>query len=87
VKRALAIAAWLLASSIQARERFPELTPNGMTPEQKVVEAIVTRPRKGLRGPFNTCLSDATFKAAIEKFGERGVVDLIGVTGYCRRCR
>ena len=27
-------------------------------------------------------VSDATFNAAKEKFGERGVVDLIGVTGY-----
>ena len=27
-------------------------------------------------------VSDATFKAARDKFGERGVVDLIGVSGY-----
>jgi 4-carboxymuconolactone decarboxylase len=27
-------------------------------------------------------VSDATFKAARERFGERGVVDLIGVSGY-----
>jgi 4-carboxymuconolactone decarboxylase len=27
-------------------------------------------------------VSDATFKAAKDRFGERGVVDLIGVTGY-----
>ena len=27
-------------------------------------------------------VSDATFKAAKDKFGERGVVDLIGVSGY-----
>jgi 4-carboxymuconolactone decarboxylase len=27
-------------------------------------------------------VSDATFKAAKDTFGERGVVDLIGVTGY-----
>jgi 4-carboxymuconolactone decarboxylase len=27
-------------------------------------------------------VSDATFKAAVEAFGERGVVDLISVTGY-----
>jgi 4-carboxymuconolactone decarboxylase len=26
--------------------------------------------------------SDATFQAAKEKFGERGVVDLMGVVGY-----
>ena len=27
-------------------------------------------------------VSDPTFKAAVDKFGERGVIDLIGVTGY-----
>ena len=27
-------------------------------------------------------VGDATFKAARDRFGERGVVDLIGVTGY-----
>ena len=27
-------------------------------------------------------VSDATFKAAVDKFGERGVVDLMGVMGY-----
>jgi len=27
-------------------------------------------------------VSDATFKAAIDKFGEKGVVDIIGVMGY-----
>ena len=27
-------------------------------------------------------VSDATFKAARDRFGERGVVDLIGVSGY-----
>jgi len=27
-------------------------------------------------------VSDPTFKAAVDKFGERGVIDLIGLTGY-----
>ena len=27
-------------------------------------------------------VSDATFKAVADKFGERGVIDLLGVTGY-----
>jgi 4-carboxymuconolactone decarboxylase len=27
-------------------------------------------------------VSDATFQAAVKAFGERGVVDLVGVTGY-----
>ncbi len=27
-------------------------------------------------------VSDATYKATVDKFGERGVVDLMGITGY-----
>jgi 4-carboxymuconolactone decarboxylase len=30
----------------------------------------------------NRQVSDATYKAAIEKFGEQGVMDLIAVNGY-----
>jgi 4-carboxymuconolactone decarboxylase len=30
----------------------------------------------------NKSVSDATYDAALKKFGERGVVDLIGVSGY-----
>ena len=30
----------------------------------------------------NKEVSDATYKAVVEKFGERGVMDLIGLTGY-----
>lgn len=30
----------------------------------------------------NKEVSDATYKAVVEKFGERGVIDLIGLTGY-----
>ena len=30
----------------------------------------------------NKAVSDATYNAVVQKFGERGVMDLIGVTGY-----
>ena len=30
----------------------------------------------------NKAVSDATYNATVEKFGERGVMDLIGLTGY-----
>lgn len=43
-------------------------------------EAIVYRFCKELHE--TKTVSDATFKAAVEKFGENGVIDLIGVTGY-----
>ena len=30
----------------------------------------------------NKCVSDATYQSALDKFSERGVIDLIGVSGY-----
>jgi 4-carboxymuconolactone decarboxylase len=30
----------------------------------------------------NKRVSDATYKAVVDKFGEQGVMDLIGVNGY-----
>lgn len=43
-------------------------------------EAIVYRFCKELHETKG--VSDAAFKAAVDKFGENGVIDLIGVTGY-----
>jgi 4-carboxymuconolactone decarboxylase len=50
--------------------------PTDMQPDEAVVydfchEFLETRQ-----------VSDATYKAAVDKFGERGVVDLVGVVGY-----
>jgi 4-carboxymuconolactone decarboxylase len=28
-------------------------------------------------------LSDASFKTAVDNFGERGIMDVIGIIGYC----
>jgi 4-carboxymuconolactone decarboxylase len=50
--------------------------PTGMQPDEEAV--------------YNFCselletkqVSDATFKAAVDRFGEKGVVDIIGVMGY-----
>jgi len=60
-----------------------------------IIEAIATGKRPSAMAPdeeavYNFCtelltnkqVSDQTFQAAKDKFGERGVVDLIGVTGY-----
>ncbi len=51
-------------------------TPTSMQPDEEIVynfchELLYTRQ-----------VSDAHFKAAVDRFGERGVVDLIGVMGY-----
>jgi 4-carboxymuconolactone decarboxylase len=50
--------------------------PSSMQPDEEAVYNFCTE-------VLNTKqASDATFQAAKEKFGERGVVDLMGVVGY-----
>jgi 4-carboxymuconolactone decarboxylase len=50
--------------------------PASMAPEEEAVYDFVSELLTTKQ------VSDATFKAAKDKFGERGVVDLIGVSGY-----
>jgi 4-carboxymuconolactone decarboxylase len=52
--------------------RFPELTPETMTPEQRrVAEAIQSGPRgAGLRGPFNALLRSPELADTVQKVGE-----------------
>jgi 4-carboxymuconolactone decarboxylase len=62
---------------------------------QSIIDAIAAGRRPAAMAPdeeavYNFCtellttkqVSDATFAAARDRFGERGIVDLIGVTGY-----
>lgn len=50
--------------------------PDSMKADEAVVYDFCTELHR------NKCVSDATYQAALDKFGERGVVDLIGVSGY-----
>jgi 4-carboxymuconolactone decarboxylase len=50
--------------------------PSGMNAEEEVVYTFCTELLTTKQ------VSDRTFQATWDKFGERGVVDLIGVTGY-----
>ena len=50
--------------------------PTAMQPDEEAVYNFCTELLN------NKQVSDQTFQAAKDKFGERGVVDLIGVTGY-----
>jgi 4-carboxymuconolactone decarboxylase len=54
-----------------AESRFPELTPETMTPEQRrVAEAIQSGPRgAGLRGPFNALLRSPELADHVQKLG------------------
>jgi 4-carboxymuconolactone decarboxylase len=50
--------------------------PTGMQPDEEAVYNFATELLETKQ------VSDATFKAAIDRFGEKGVVDIIGVIGY-----
>jgi 4-carboxymuconolactone decarboxylase len=50
--------------------------PVGMRADEEIVHTFVTELLTTRQ------VSDATFQAAVKAFGERGVVDLIGATGY-----
>ena len=73
MKIAVGVATGLLVAGIQAQaaERFPELTQENMTPQQKqVVESIMSGPRKSLSGPFNAWLRSPDLGDRLQKVGE-----------------
>ena len=73
MKFATGIAVGLLVAGTQARavERFPQLTAENMSPEQKkVAESIVSGPRKSLGGPFNAWLRSPELADRLQKVGE-----------------
>ena len=72
--RNAAAQAGLSASIIEAianRKR-----PTGMQPDEEIVYNFSTELLETKQ------VSDATFKAAVDRFGEKSVVDIIGVMGY-----
>lgn len=50
--------------------------PAGMKDDEAIIYQFCTELHETKR------VSDATFKAMLDQFGERGVMDLIGLTGY-----
>jgi 4-carboxymuconolactone decarboxylase len=50
--------------------------PTGMQPDEEAVYNFATELLETKQ------VRDATFKAAVDRFGEKGVVDIIGVMGY-----
>lgn len=60
------------AAGATAEERFPQLTLEQMTPEQKrVAEAIMRGPRGGLSGPFNAWLRSPEVGDRLQRLGEQ----------------
>ncbi|WP_200306640.1 carboxymuconolactone decarboxylase family protein [Paracraurococcus ruber] len=61
----------LMATGAIAEERFPQLTPEQMTPEQRrVAEAIMSGPRGRLSGPFNAWLRSPEVGDRLQRVGE-----------------
>ncbi len=59
------------ASSAQSAERFPTLTLDQMTPDQrKVASTIMAGPRKSLGGPFNTWMRSPELADKLQQVGE-----------------
>ena len=57
--------------STPKKQRFPELTPESMSAEQRAAaEGIIKGPRGGLRGPFNAWLRSPVFADRMQKVGE-----------------
>jgi len=61
----------LMTSPALAAERFPELSLDQMTPEQrKAAEGILAGPRGAIRGPFNTLLRSPDLADRVQRVGE-----------------
>lgn len=72
MRTAIILAGVLMASAANAADRFPVLTPDQMTAEQKALaDAITAGPRGGLRGPFNAWLRSPAMGDRMQKLGEQ----------------
>jgi 4-carboxymuconolactone decarboxylase len=61
----------IATGAAEAAERFPVLTPEQMTPDQKkVADAIASGPRKSLGGPFNAWLRSPELGDRLQQVGE-----------------
>jgi 4-carboxymuconolactone decarboxylase len=70
----LATAAGTAAHTIEALREGRR--PTGMSREEELAYDFTTELQ------LNRGVSDATYRACVEAFGERGVVDLVGLIGY-----
>src|SRR5215471_21777716 len=67
----IALAFWLFTVGAIAADRFPQLGPDQMTPDQKrVADAIQSGPRRSLSGPFNAWLRSPELADRLQKVGE-----------------
>ena len=68
----LAVNLLVAAAPVAARaERFPDLAPESMSPEQKAIaDAIASGPRKSISGPFKAWLRSPVLADRLQKVGE-----------------
>ncbi|WP_293907737.1 carboxymuconolactone decarboxylase family protein [Phenylobacterium sp.] len=72
MRTAIILAGLLMATSASAKDRFPVLTPEQMTPAQKALaDAIQAGPRKTLNGPFNAWLRSPAMGDRMQQLGEQ----------------
>jgi len=72
MRTAIILAGVLMAGAAGAKDRFPTLTPEQMSPEQKALaQAITSGPRGGMRGPFNAWLRSPAMGDRMQKLGEQ----------------
>ena len=65
-----ALLALLIAAPAAAAQRFPELKPEQMTPEQKKVADYLLKTRKNLSGPFQPWLRSPELADKLQAVGE-----------------
>jgi len=65
-----ALAALCLMSSAGAAERFAQLAPEQMTPQQRKVADAIMQSRKNLGGPFNAWLRSPELADRLQNVGE-----------------
>ena len=71
MRLATILAGILMATAANAADRFPTLTSEKMTAEQRALaEAITSGPRGGLRGPFNAWLRSPDLANRLQQVGE-----------------
>ena len=61
-----------LAGAAEAQERFPELKPDQMTPDQRrIADAIMSGPRGRMSGPFDAWLRSPEIGDALQNVGAK----------------
>ena len=68
---AFTCACLLAATAASAQQRYPELNPAQLTPQQKTMyDALIAGPRHSIEGPFNALLRSPELGNRLQRVGE-----------------